>query len=237
MRVRGPCHYSWLAMRRYCGLVRGATPYQRSLYEGVTVCREWWNYAAFEKWAMDNGWFKGAHLTRLDKKGDFCPGNCVWCTPAAANGKRSCVRRLPDGRSARDLLGDERLGLDRDRQMRVASRLFSANWSVDKALASPRLRRPHVGEEMHDGLYNTWRHIRRFCVTKGGMSPAELARYEGVGMCAEWRDNYEAFARWCRGSGWRSGMAVVRRDKRGDFAPENCVVVRWVRNNVKGEPT
>lgn len=124
MRVRPPCYHSWIAMRRYCGLVGGATPYQRSFYADVRVCREWLDYGAFEGWAVSHGWFQGAQLTRKDKKGDFCPENCVWHEPAEANGLRSCVRRLPDGRSARDLIGTRGLGRDRVEHARVAGRLF-----------------------------------------------------------------------------------------------------------------
>ena len=123
-RARPPCYHSWIAMRRYCGHVGGATPYQLSHYVSVSVCREWLDYGAFEEWAMSNGWFRGAHLTRRDKNGDFCPDNCFWCSLAEANGYRSCVRRLSDGRSARDLLGPRNLGRDRTEQARVAGRLF-----------------------------------------------------------------------------------------------------------------
>ena len=123
-RVRPPCYHSWMAMRRYCGVVRGATSRQAALYDGVSLCREWLDYGTFEGWAMSHGWTRGAHLTRRDKKADFCPENCFWCTLAEANGYRSCVRRLPDGRSARDMLGTRGLGRDRVEHARVAGRLF-----------------------------------------------------------------------------------------------------------------
>ena len=43
-RARPPCYHSWIAMRRYCGHVGGATPYQLSHYVSVSVCREWLDY-------------------------------------------------------------------------------------------------------------------------------------------------------------------------------------------------
>ena len=92
-------------MRRFCGLVRGATPRQLKLYEGIHVCQEWLSYKSFEAWAYANGWSKGMCLTRRDKSKDFDPGNCFWCSQAVANGFRRCVRRLPDGRSTRDIIG------------------------------------------------------------------------------------------------------------------------------------
>ena len=149
-RRRPPAYYSWIAMRRYCGLIRGATAYQLSLYEGVSVCPEWRFYASFREWALLHGWFKGAHLTRKDKDGDFCPENCVWLDVARANGMRSCIRRLPDGRSARDILGDERLGLDHIAQGRLAGRLFGwdrqypPKWGVEEALHVPKCTSGHM---------------------------------------------------------------------------------------------
>jgi len=225
VKRRPPLYHSWIAMRRYCGFVGGATPYQRSLYEGVTVCPAWLDYREFEAWSMAHGWRKGLHLTRLDKKGDFCPDNCVWLDAARANGKRSCIRRLPDGRSARDIIGDGRLGLDHGRQRQVAFRLFNGGWDVEHALSHEKYRRPHTRVRTDEGPYDTWRFIRKACVTKGGLRAGDLRRYEGVELCTAWRDSYEAFARWCLDNGWRRGMFVVRRDKRGGYCPENCAVV------------
>lgn len=223
-RIRPPLYGSWMSMRRYCGIVKGATPYQLALYEGVGVCPAWHDYSMFERWALAHGWSKGMHLTRLDKGGDFCPENCVWCSLERANGKRSCVRRLPDGRSARDIIGDKRLGEDHESQMRVAYRLFSMGWPVEKALTSRKFRRPHTEASTVDGPYNVWRHLRRLCVSKGGLRQRERAAYDGIILCQMWRDSYEAFSRWCIDNGWRRGMYVARIDKRGNFCPDNCVV-------------
>ena len=142
--VRPPCYNAWCAMRKACGIVRGYPPKARRLYEGIDLCPEWReNYGAFEEWALRHGWFKGAHLTRRDKRGDFCPENCFWCTRAVANGYRSNILRLPDGRSVRDLLGTERLGRDEIEHMRLKQRLFGTHgyapkWDVECAMAVTR---------------------------------------------------------------------------------------------------
>lgn len=139
-----------MAMRRCCGIVRGATPYQLACYRGVSVCLEWLSYATFEEWAFSHGWRKGLYLTRKDKSGDFCPENCIWTTLADANGYRRCVRRLPDGRSARDILGKETLGRDGVEHIRLAGRLFGwyskykPQWSVEEALHIPKCSSSHM---------------------------------------------------------------------------------------------
>lgn len=148
-----------MAMRRYCGLVGGATPYQRSHYAGVSVCPEWTDYGAFEEWAVSHGWFRGAHLTRRDKNGDFCPDNCFWCSLAEANGYRSCVRRLSDGRSARDLIGCGGLGQDRVEQARIARRLFgekrngyASKWDPESAVLVQKCRSRIDAKEARDKM-------------------------------------------------------------------------------------
>lgn len=145
-RIRPPLYHSWMAMRRCGGIVRGLTPYQESLYVGISVCPEWEDYRTFEAWAVSHGWQKGMQLTRRDKSKDFCPENCFLATPAEANGYRRCVRRLPDGRSARDLIGTRNLGRDSTEQARVAGRLFgwhkggyAPKWNASNATA-PKCR-------------------------------------------------------------------------------------------------
>lgn len=137
-KVRPPLYGTWDAMHRVCGIRSGATSYQRALYAGVTVCEEWRDYRAFEMWAFASGWRKGLHITRRDKAGDFEPGNCFWATPGEANGWHRNVRRMSDGRSARDLIGTRELGRDQARQRLVAKRIFAGGWDASKAMTTPR---------------------------------------------------------------------------------------------------
>lgn len=228
-RRRNPLHGVWRNMLRNCRV--------NKYYEGVSVCADWKSREAFVEWATTHGWRRGLMVTRRDKSADFSPENCVLVPIAVANGMRRCVRRLPDGRSARDIIGDKRLGLDNEWQARVADRLFSARWPVEKALISPKLRRPHTEASTVDGPYGVWLHLRHQCVTKGGLRQWERAAYEGITLCPEWRDSYEAFARWCKDNGWRRGMYVTRIDKRGDFCPENCAISTHIHIQMKGPRT
>ena len=135
--TRSPLYRAWLGMRRWCGLIRGATPQQRSYYQGVAVCREWRDsYGDFARWAIAHSYQPGLVIARVDKRGDYCPENCVVVTKAKANDMRSVVRRLPDGRTARDVVGPHAAYLEHDR---AARRMFEANWDPDSARVLPPL--------------------------------------------------------------------------------------------------
>ena len=77
-------------------------------------------------------------ITRRDKSGDFTPDNCFWATRGEANGWRSVVRRLPDGRSIRDLIGRENLGSDKNLHRRITLRIFDQGWNIEDALSKPK---------------------------------------------------------------------------------------------------
>ena len=70
-------------------------------------------------------------------------------------------------------------------------------------------------------LYGSWSAMLRACGIRPGATPCQRALYRGVAVCGEWRD-YKAFEAWALESGWRKGLHLTRRDKRGDFEPGNC---------------
>lgn len=45
----------------------------------------------------------------------------------------------------------------------------------------------------------------------------------GVTVCAAWHD-FDVFSAWAFGAGWVPGARIIRRDKSGQFAPDNCAV-------------
>ena len=58
----------------------------------ISVCDEWHDIEAFERWAKESGFHKGLTLERKDVKGNYCPDNCTWATPKEqANNRRNTV--------------------------------------------------------------------------------------------------------------------------------------------------
>lgn len=136
-KTRTPLYRAWINMRRWCGYIGSATPKQRAYYQGIAVCREWRDgYGDFAQWALAHNYQPGLVIARVDKKGDYCPGNCMVVTKAKANDMRSVVRRLSDGRTARDVVGPHATYLE---HVRAARRMFEANWDPDSARVLPPL--------------------------------------------------------------------------------------------------
>lgn len=45
---------------------------------GIKVCPEWYDFKAFKRWAMKNGFKPDLELDRIDNSGDYSPNNCQW---------------------------------------------------------------------------------------------------------------------------------------------------------------
>lgn len=205
-RSLNPVYPSWLAMRRNTS--PKATPRVRRLYEGVSVCPEWTRYKAFEAWALSHGWQKGLRLTRRDKKGDFSPDNCFWATLEEANGWRSVVHRLGDGRSVRDIIGRDTRGLDKSEHGRVSRRIFKGGWDVPSAVVRPARHMSPKGMSRKYGpdssLYTKWRNMRK------------------AGVCCSGWKRFLDFKDWCLVNGWEEGLCLLRRDTKTGYHPGNC---------------
>lgn len=63
-----------------------------SLYgaKGVIVCDEWKNFAAFSKWAMENGYTDSLSIDRIKNDKGYSPENCRWATPQEQTDNREC---------------------------------------------------------------------------------------------------------------------------------------------------
>ncbi len=70
-------------------------------------------------------------------------------------------------------------------------------------------------------LYKVWLTMKQRCY-----NPKDR-RYKwygakGVKVCAEWREDAEAFYTWAISNGYQKGLTLDRIKGDGDYSPENC---------------
>lgn len=68
-------HNTWRGMLNRC---RNASYVNANRYidRGITVCKEWQKYPAFEKWALSNGFKEGLTIDRINNNLGYSPDNC-----------------------------------------------------------------------------------------------------------------------------------------------------------------
>ena len=65
---------------------------------GISVCKEWNTFEAFQKWALGNGYSESLWIDRIDNDKGYSPDNCRWSTPKEQqNNKRTCRYITIDG--------------------------------------------------------------------------------------------------------------------------------------------
>lgn len=134
-----PLYASWQDMRQRCGIIRGASKSVLEQYLGIDICEEWLVYAAYEGWAMSNGWAKGLKVARKDKTGDFKPDNCVVVPyEEAVNMRRNTFR--VEGIPLRKLIGGTAKRGDR-RYLRIKDRILNCSYDTSSAICTPVVER------------------------------------------------------------------------------------------------
>lgn len=85
-------HEIWNSMKKRCNNPNHRF-YKYYGGKGVKVCTEWEeSFAAFQQWALSNGYEDHLTIDRIDSSGNYEPGNCQWIT-AAENTRKADYER------------------------------------------------------------------------------------------------------------------------------------------------
>ena len=78
--VKHTLYRKWQDMKNRCRNPN-RSKYKNYGGRGISVCKEWNNsFEVFFNWSINNGWYKGLTIDRIDIDGNYCPSNCRYIT-------------------------------------------------------------------------------------------------------------------------------------------------------------
>lgn len=132
----------------------------------------------------------------------------------------------------REWLEDDRRAVEKTT---LRNRL-SEGWDFARALTMRATEQPTKHPYARTKLYRVWINIKTRCYTP---SQTRYRYYgaRGIRVCDEWRTSFLAFREWALANGYREGLVFHRKDRDGDFCPDNCAFVHGQqRRGRRGRP-
>lgn len=65
----------WQGVKSRC-YVKDNPAYKDYGAKGVRLCDDWHDFKSFELWAIENGYYVGSHISRIDHSCNYSPENC-----------------------------------------------------------------------------------------------------------------------------------------------------------------
>lgn len=102
---------------------------------GISICQEWRNdFAAFQKWALANGYRDDLSIDRIENDKGYFPDNCRWIKMNAQfNNRRNNLLLTYKGETKTVAEWARHLAIKR----RTLYSRLNAGWSVEQALSTP----------------------------------------------------------------------------------------------------
>ena len=123
----------WLQMRNRCvnPIGKDASKYYD---RGISVCKEWDDFKAFEFWALDNGYTDVLTIERENNDGNYEPSNCSWIPiEEQAQNKRTSIKNRF---SEEDLSDMVELYENENLSVNQIAKIAGVNWNVAKRIVT-----------------------------------------------------------------------------------------------------
>ena len=135
----------WAAMKQRCFNPK-LPNYKDYGGRGITMCDEWrWDFMAFRKWSLENGYSRELSIDRIDNDGNYEPSNCRWATRKEQMNNRRCTHYLTFRGETHTI--QEWSKIQKIKKSTIEMRL-RMGWSVEKTLSAPlEIHRKYKEEE------------------------------------------------------------------------------------------
>lgn len=133
---------TWNRMRQRCTNPRNNN-FLRYGARGISVCKEWDDFMAFEKWSHANGYATDLTIDRINNNGNYEPGNCRWTTLAVQMvNKENNVFIEYNGQKKTISMWSRDFGLTQE----CLGRRLRDGWSMERASQMPPLKGQQLKE-------------------------------------------------------------------------------------------